>query len=42
MVGPCIARVVKETQDSDNWRTFCSGAVADRLNDPTVFSDGDA
>ena len=31
-----IARVVREAQDKDNWRRFCKGTTADRLNDLTV------
>ena len=36
IAGLGIARVVREAQDRDNWRRFCRGATADRLNDPTV------
>ena len=31
-----IAGIVRETEDRENWRRFCRGATADRLNDLTI------
>ena len=36
IAGIGIARIVREAEDKDNWRRFCKGATADRLNDLTV------
>ena len=36
IAGISIARVVREAEDRENWRRFCRGVTADRLNDLTV------
>ena len=36
IAGIGIARIVRETEDRENWKRFCRGATADRLNDLTV------
>ena len=36
IAGISIARIVREAEDRENWRRFCRGATADRLNDLTV------
>ena len=36
IAGIGIARIVREAEDRENWRRFCRGATADRLNDLTV------
>ena len=36
IAGIGIARIVREAKDRENWRRFCRGATADRLNDLTV------
>ena len=41
IAGISIARVGREAEDEENWRRFCTGAMADRLNDPAVYSDDD-
>ena len=36
IAGIRIARLVREAEDRVNWRRFCRGATADRLNDLTI------
>ena len=36
IAGIGIAGIVREAEDRENWRRFCRGATADRLNDLTV------
>ena len=36
IAGIGIARIVREAEDRENWRRFCRGATADRLNDLSV------
>ena len=36
IAGIGIARIVREAEDRENWRRFCRGATADRLNDLTI------
>ena len=36
ITGIGIAGIVREAEDKENWRRFCRGATADRLNDLTV------
>ena len=36
IAGIGVARIVREAEDRENWRRFCRGATADRLNDLTV------
>ena len=36
IAGISIARIVREAEDRENWRRFCRGAMADRLNNLTV------
>ena len=36
IAGISITRVVRDAEDREDWRRFCRGAMADRLNDSTV------
>ena len=36
IAGIGIARIFREAEDRENWRRFCRGATADRLDEVTV------